>query len=147
MSWLEWKARRLPPGARFDKLASPAPASHTWQMRSLLPLIAILLVTACASSPEPVAIPAHVPAASAPPERGPLIGADANMLATRFGVPRLRVREGDGTKLQFAGGSCLLDAYLYPAGDGVARVTHVDTRNREGRSVAQAECVAMIEQR
>jgi len=147
MSWQECKARRLPPGARFDKLASPGPASHIDRMRSLLALTAILLLSACASSPKPVAIPTHVPAATAPPERGPLIGADANMLATRFGVPRLRVREGDGTKLQFAGGTCLLDAYLYPASDGVARVTHVDTRNHEGRSVAQAECVAMIEQR
>ena len=94
-----------------------------------------------------MAIPARVPEPTPPPERGPLIGADANMLSTRFGAPRLRIREGDGTKLQFAGGTCLLDAYLYPASDGVARVTHIDTRNREGRNVAQAECVAMIERR
>jgi hypothetical protein len=116
-------------------------------MRFTLLLTAALLLAGCASSPEPVAIPARLPVASTPPERGPLIGADASTLATRFGEPRLRVREGDGTKLQFAGGACLLDAYLYPASDGVARVTHVDTRNRDGRNVAQAECVAMIERR
>ena len=114
-------------------------------MRFVVSVTAALLLAGCASSPRPVAIPAHVPVASTPPERGPLIGADASMLATRFGAPRLRVREGDGTKLQFSGGTCLLDAYLYPASDGVARVTHIDTRNRDGRNVAQADCVAMIE--
>ncbi len=117
-------------------------------MRFILTVIALFLVAGCASTPEPVAIPARVAVASSPPQRGELIGADANMLATRFGVPRLRVREGDGTKLQFAGGTCLLDAYLYPTGgNGVPRVTHVDTRNRDGRSVAQADCVAMLERR
>jgi hypothetical protein len=114
-------------------------------MRSALPLVAALLLAGCASSPQSLAIPAHVPVASIPPERGPLIGADARTLTTRFGAPRLQVREGDGTKLQFAGGTCLIDAYLYPASDGVGRVTHIDARNREGRNVAQAECVAMIE--
>jgi len=107
----------------------------------------LLLLAGCASSPQSVAIPARVPVASVPAERGPLIGADARLLATRFGTPRLRIREGDGTKLQFAGGTCLLDAYLYPASDGVARVTHVDTRDRDGRNVAQADCVAAIEER
>jgi hypothetical protein len=116
-------------------------------MRHLVLLASALLLAGCASTPRSVAIPAHVPVASAPAERGPLIGADARTLAARFGTPRLTVREGDGTKLQFAGGTCLLDAYLYPASDGVGRVTHIDTRNREGRTVAQAECVAMIEGR
>ena len=116
-------------------------------MRLTLASIFSLLLAGCASSPEPVAIPAHVPVASAPPQRGGLIGADAKILATRFGTPRLRVREGDGTKLQFAGGTCLLDFYLYPGSDGVPRVTHVDSRSRDGRNVAQAECVAMIERR
>ena len=117
-------------------------------MRFILTVAALLLLSGCASSPEPVAIPAHVPVIKpAPSERGELIGADANGLAARFGTPRLRVREGDGTKLQFAGGTCLLDFYLYPAGDGVPRVTHIDARNRDGRSVAQAQCVAMIERR
>ena len=115
-------------------------------MRFAVPLAAALLLSACATS-EPVAIPATVPAAKPPPQPGALIGADASTLATRFGTPRLRVREGDGTKLQFAGGTCLIDFYLYPASDGVPRVTHIDTRNREGRSVAQAECVAMVERR
>jgi hypothetical protein len=117
-------------------------------MRFILSAVAVLLLVGCASTSQPVAIPAHVAESPPPPQTpGALIGADAAMLGARFGTPRLRVREGDGTKLQFAGGTCLLDAYLYPASDGVPRVTHVDTRNRDGRSVAQAECVAMIERR
>ncbi len=117
-------------------------------MRFILPVIALLLVAGCASAPATVEIPARVPVTVAPTQHGPLIGADANTLTARFGSPRLRVREGDGTKLQFAGGTCLLDAYLYPSGgNGVPRVTHVDTRNRDGQSIAQAACVAMLERR
>ncbi len=117
-------------------------------MRIILTVTALALLAGCAATPQPATPPTRAPVTSAPPQQGALIGADANMLAARFGTPRLRVREGDGTKLQFAGGTCLLDAYLYPSGaNGVPRVTHVDTRNREGRNVAQADCVAMLERR
>ena len=52
-------------------------------------------------------------------------------------------------KLQFAGKNCVLDAYLYPpaGGKGLVRVTHVDARDRAGRDVDQARCVADIETR
>ncbi len=115
-------------------------------MRNILIATFVLALAGCGTTPIPVATPIG-PVASAPPQRGDLIGLDANELATRFGRPRLQVREGDSTKLQFAGGTCLLDAYLYPSpsGSGLARVTHVDTRNREGSTVAQADCVRMIE--
>ena len=105
----------------------------------------VLLLAGCGTTPVPVITPDR-PAASGPsPQRGGLIGLDANALATRLGRPRLKVREGDGTKLQFAGGSCLLDAYLYPGGSGPPRVTHIDTRTRDGRAIAQAECIRMLE--
>ena len=113
-------------------------------MRYLLSAAALLLLAGCGTTPVPVIKPDR-PVPSVPAQRGGLIGLDANTLATRLGRPRLQVREGDGTKLQFAGGTCLLDAYLYPS-PGLPRVTHVDTRNREGRPVAQAECVRMIEE-
>jgi hypothetical protein len=120
-------------------------------MRLILTAASLLLLAGCASTPLPVAVPSQAAATTPPPpapvQRGGLIGADANTLATRLGLPRLRIREGDGTKLQFAGGTCLLDAYLYPASDGVPRVAHIDTRNRDGRSVALADCLAMIERR
>ena len=117
-------------------------------MRHYLSAATLLLLAGCGATPIPV-IPVPAPVASAPPGlRGPLIGLDTNALLARLGPPRLRVREGDGTKLQFAGGTCLLDAYLYPgASGGTPRVTHIDTRNREGRSVDQAGCLATIEQR
>jgi hypothetical protein len=114
----------------------------------ILSLTLMLALAGCAATPRPAPTPARpvVPAPSR--EFGALIGLDANALAARLGLPRLQVREGNGTKLQFAGGSCLLDAYLYPApAGGAPRVTHVDTRDREGRSVAQANCITMIETR
>ena len=71
----------------------------------------------------------------------------ANELGQHFGRPRLQIREGDGTKLQFAGPNCILDAYLYPSpnGAGVPRVTHVDTRNSQGNSVNAQNCIASLE--
>ena len=111
-------------------------------MRTPLTAAAVLLLAGCGTTPTPVATPIRAVAT----ERGDLIGLDAGALSTRFGQPRLQVREGDGTKLQFAGGTCLLDAYLYPS-PSLPRVTHVDTRNREGHSVAQADCIRMIESR
>ncbi len=111
-------------------------------MRTLLTAAALLLLAGCGTTPTPVATPIRAVAT----ERGDLIGLDANALVTRFGRPRLQVREGNGTKLQFAGGTCLLDAYLYPS-PSLPRVTHVDTRNRDGRSVARGECIRMMEAR
>jgi hypothetical protein len=147
LSWLEEEARRLTPGARFDKLASPAGRRHKANMRLILTSATLLLLAGCGANPTPVAAP--IPVITERPQSGTLIGLDATALAARFGQPRFRVREGDGTKLQFAGGSCILDAYLYPAvsGGAGARVTHVDTRNREGRNVDQASCIGMIERR
>ena len=71
----------------------------------------------------------------------------ANELGQHFGRPRVQIREGDGTKLQFAGPNCILDAYLYPSpsGAGVPRVTHVDTRNSQGNPVNAQNCIASLE--
>ena len=113
-------------------------------MRKILTITALLLLGGCGTTPTPA--PNPTPVQVIPIERGDLIGLDASALTARFGAPRLQVREGTGNKLQFAGGSCLLDAYLYPS-PALPRVTHVDTRNREGQPVAQAECIKMIERR
>jgi len=111
-------------------------------MRRFFPAAALLLA-ACAATPNKPVGPARP---EGRPELGDLIGLDANELVARLGQPRIQVREGDGTKLQFAGGSCVLDAYLYPAarGSGVPRVTHVDARARDGRNVDQQGCIAAI---
>ncbi len=113
-------------------------------MRLIVPAAAILLLSACGSNPKPEPV---VQVAPQQRERGDLIGMSASELVARLGTPRLQVREGNGTKLQFAAPDCVLDAFLYPpaSGAGLARATHIDTRNRDGRSVDQAGCLAMIE--
>ena len=115
-------------------------------MRSIVPAALVLLLSACGANPKPA------PVAQVAPEqqgRGDLIGMSASELVARLGTPRLQVREGNGTKLQFAAPGCVLDAFLYPpaGGPGLARATHVDARDREGRGVDQAGCLAMIEGR
>ena len=119
-------------------------------MRRFLPF-ALLFVAACAPRPAPTPPTPTAPAAATPSrhDHSTLNGLTANELAEHFGKPRLQVREGDGTKLQFAGPNCVLDAYLYPAqsGQGVPRVTHVDARNLQGGDVNTQGCIASIEGR
>ena len=118
-------------------------------MRILLPASAALLLAACATTPRPAPVAPAGPVVAEPVERGDLIGASANDLSRRFGPPRLTVREGVGTKLQFANEKCVIDAYLYPpaSGSGAPRVTHVDTRTREGRGAEQNSCITSVELR
>lgn len=124
-------------------------------MRRLLPLAGLLvagqLIAGCAATPPPPAqsaAPAK-PAVIERPEGGSLIGLSGTELGTRFGLPRLNVREGEGTKLQWTAPACVLDAYLYPpgAGGGLPRVTHVESRDSQGRDVDQARCIAAIQSR
>jgi hypothetical protein len=121
-------------------------------MRRIVP-IAALLAAGCASTPAPA--PREAPSAPVAVisvsrhNHDTLDGMTANDLAEHFGRPRLQIREGDGTKLQFAGPGCVLDAYLYPpaGGQGVPRVSHVDTRNLQGGDVNTQACIASIEGR
>jgi hypothetical protein len=118
-------------------------------MRRLAPFAA-LFIAACATTPPPPApVEPARPVVVEKPESGTLIGLTANELGARLGQPRLQIREGIGTKLQFAAPSCVLDAYLYPppSGSGIARVTHVDTRDATGRDVDQLGCITAIQAR
>ncbi|HMI41589.1 MAG TPA: hypothetical protein VK485_10205 [Sphingomicrobium sp.] len=112
-------------------------------MRRVAPFVA-LFVAACATTPPPA--PTPVKPVTQVRERADLIGLTAEELVQRFGRPGFQVREGAGLKLQFAGGGCILDAYLYPqAGNvGIERVTHVDARRPSGEDVPQATCVAAL---
>lgn len=116
-------------------------------MRVLVPIM-ILSLAACASTPSPQ--PAAPTQASAVDEHGhrSLNGMTAGELIEHFGKPRLQIVEGIGTKLQFAGPSCVLDAYLYPPGPGggTPRVTEVDARNFQGLDISAQSCVYAIEQ-
>ena len=139
---------RLAAATGWGKLASGETARHKRRMRRLIPFAA-LLIAGCASTPtpEPAKPAAPTPVGTKDHAHSTLDGMTANELGQHFGQPRLQIREGDGTKLQFAGPNCVLDAYLYPnpSGAGVARVTHVDTRNLQGGPVNEQNCIASIE--
>ncbi len=115
-------------------------------MRRLLAPALALTIAACASTPKPQ--PAAVviqPAAR--PLGGSLIGMDVQDLGRRFGQPVFQVQEGPGTKLQWAGGGCVLDVFLYPpeGGAGSARVTYADARRPSGVDIDVASCLALME--
>lgn len=135
--------------------------------RLLILCPALLALAACAEQAEPVAsVSTRPPRPSAPhsgaaPRRASpppaarvlsapglegVIGASAGELARLFGPPRLDVREGDARKLQYAGGACVLDVYLYPPPQGgAARATYVDARRpADARDVDRAACVAAL---
>lgn len=118
-------------------------------MRRLFPAFA-LLVAACASTPSPQPEAPVAPAAATDDhDHRTLNGMTAGELIEHFGRPRLQITEGIGTKLQFAGPACILDAYLYPPGNGggTPRVTEIEARNFQGGEVSAQACVYAIEQR
>ncbi|MEO5577881.1 MAG: hypothetical protein ABIR25_02360 [Sphingomicrobium sp.] len=111
--------------------------------RFLAPSLA-LLVAACASTPAPQ--PAAVVIKPTARPGGMLIGLDVHDLGQRFGQPAFQVQEGPGTKLQWAGGGCVLDVFLYPpaSGSGSARVTYADARRPSGVDIDVASCLALM---
>jgi hypothetical protein len=112
-------------------------------MRRLTAFTLALLLSACATRPQqPVVQSAPAPA---PEVRNGLNGLTPNELVGHFGKPALQIREGTSLKLQFRGRSCVLDAYLYPQSGGTLRVTHVDTRTRNGADTDQAACISQLE--
>jgi hypothetical protein len=109
-----------------------------------LPIVALaLLAAACARTPAPVATaPAPSPVTR---HSDDLNGLTAAELIARFGQPGFQVREGVGTKLQWANASCVLDAYLYPGTAGRGdRVTHVDARRPSGDDLDARACIAAL---
>lgn len=116
-------------------------------MRRLLFASTFVLVSACASRPQPVAPPTYQPPPPPRQVQGAIIGMTPQDLTQRFGVPALQVREGASLKLQFRNQYCVLDAYLYPPVGAAApyRVTHVDTRTRALAPIDQATCLASLQ--
>lgn len=114
-------------------------------LRFLAPALALSLA-ACASAPKPQPAAVVVAQPTARPTGGTLIGLDANDLVRRFGQPAFQVQEGPGTKLQWAGGGCVLDVYLYPpeSGSGAPRSTYADARRPSGAEIDVGSCITLI---
>lgn len=144
MDGWEKSPRRLAAKRRARKLVTAARNRHNILMRRLIPFLSLPLAACGSQTPPPKPIPAAV-STNLPPrqiQRNDLIGLSANELVSQFGTPRLQIRDGDGTKLQFASSTCLLDTYLYPgqSGGGLPRVTYVDAYRRDGRTMSPQEC-------
>ena len=88
----------------------------------------------------------RVPQVMSLPGLEAVIGKNATALANIFGPPRLTVREGDVTKLQFTGEACVLDVYLYPLSPGAEpSATYVAARRAsDALDVDRAACVAAL---
>ncbi len=77
-----------------------------------------------------------------------VMGQNASALVALFGPAVQDVREDTSRKLQFAGSSCILDAYLYPPSKGrEPLVTYVTARVPDGRDADKASCVAALSRR
>ena len=117
-------------------------------IRRFFPVFALGLA-ACTSdgggpTPEPQSLPAP---RSAGHQHGRLAGLGVGELGELLGLPTLQIREGPGLKLQYRGGGCILDAYLYPPvdGRGAERVTLVEARLPSGAATDAEACEAAIE--
>ena len=135
--------------------------------KTRLSLVAFASLAGCTANTEPRSTPAPasagVPKASPTRVRPPrtatrpatpqlvpgvagVIGSDAAGLIRQFGAPRLDVIEGDARKLQWRGGACVLEAYLYPPAAGKeALATYIDARRASDlQDVDRAQCIAAL---
>jgi hypothetical protein len=110
----------------------------------------------CAAVPRPSAAPVpaskpttvHVRPGPAPAGLERVIGQTAKGLTALLGQPVQDQREINARRLQFGGGVCVLDAYLYaPASGKEPVVTHVDARRADGADYDRAACVSALERR
>lgn len=65
-------------------------------------------------------------------------------MTQRLGAAEFVRNDGPAEIWQYRDSGCVLDLYLYPDNTGAAadpRVTHVDTRGRDGVGAADADCV------
>lgn len=128
----------------------PSPRYPRAMKNEVMAAFALSTLAACTTGGEtrPAAAIARAPLpAYAPVGLERVIGADAAGLIKLFGMPDAEVREGTARKLQFAGPICVLDAYLYPKGTAVPRVTWLDARQPDGSPIDRASCVAALTRR
>jgi hypothetical protein len=121
-------------------------------LRNLSVVAAVLILSACASTPKAAQV-ATAPVLVAPPLVAPsgldrVMGRNAATLINLFGNADQDVREDNSRKLQFSSGICILDAYLYtPAKGKEPLVSYVDARQPDGAPIDRASCVAALTRR
>ncbi len=123
-------------------------------LRLFTAVLTLAALSACVpASDKPVRVARPGPPPPPPPASamaaglGKVMGQTGPRLIATLGKPSIDFTEGTGRKLQFAGPICVLDAYLYPRGRGEPVVTHVDARQRDGKPIDQASCVAALSKR
>jgi hypothetical protein len=118
-------------------------------IRHSIAMAAIVALSACEETPKAIQ---GQPALTLPPPPKvkvegleQVMGHNANTLIALFGKPEQDQREVNGRRLQFAGGGCVLDAYLYPPQAGrEAIVTYTEARLPDGRDTDRAVCVSAL---
>ncbi len=107
-------------------------------MRILVPCIAMVLLSGCATT--------RLPVASAPPPAPGmevLLGRPMDSAIAMLGAASLDRREGIARQLQFAG-ACILDLFYYPK-QGVGTVaTYAEARLPDGRAFPPGECLSLL---
>jgi hypothetical protein len=126
--------------------------------KTVLLAVSVLLISACATTQQSAAAPVKKQKVDRPVTSSPAVitkrgleavmGKDAAALKRMFGEPRLDVAEVNGRKLQFVGGACVLDTYLYAASNNAPElVTYVDARRSDGAEVDRAACINALQRR
>jgi len=89
---------------------------------------ALLLMSACSTTPEPAPGVVESPAAPSAPVfiLDDILGATPAQVDALLGAPTLTRREGDGEYRRYALQDCTLIVILYPDETGAARTSHVD---------------------
>jgi hypothetical protein len=114
--------------------------------RILLALGSLTALSACGAATDQRP-PTFIPPPSVKVATGldRVMGKDARTLVSLFGPAVQDVREVTSRKLQFAGSSCILDAYLYPPAPGKeAVVTYLSARVPDGRDADKTSCVTAL---
>jgi hypothetical protein len=113
-------------------------------------IIIALALSACGESAATTKRPQAIPAPPIKLATGldRVMGKDARSLVQLFGPAAQDVREASARKLQFAGPSCVLDAYLYAPSKGKEPVvTYLSARVPDGRDADKTTCVAALSQK
>lgn len=89
---------------------------------------ALLLISACSTTPDPAPDTVESPAAPSAPffVLDDILGATPDQVDALLGAPTLTRREGTGEYRRYALQDCTLIVILYPDETGAARASHVD---------------------